>query len=421
MLGRAGRVVAFSVTDTGIGIPHDKLKVIFEPFQQADTGTSRKYGGTGLGLSISREIARLLGGEIRVRSTFGEGSTFTLYLPVNYANIAPRPYPAGAGRGPDRPPRRPEPDHGPRGPHAPSPPRPDGAADYRDAIEDGDKVLLIVEHEPRFAGILVDKAHEVGFKAVTTSFGETALVLAHELMPAAITLDLRLPDMDGWVVLDRLKHAPGTRHIPVHVISVDDSWQRGMKLGAFAFLKKPVSRQSLDDAFSGIRGFVEQGVRKLLVVEDNEIERTQILAAIGDGDVRTTAVGTAAEAVEALKAEAYDCMVLDLGLPDLNGLELLEVIKREINPPNLRVVVYTARDLTPGEQARLETLAETTILKDVRSLESLVDKTALFLHRVEANLRPDTRQMLHQGRRWTRTWPARESSSSTTTCGTSSP
>ena len=402
VLSRAGRVLGFSVTDTGIGVPHDKLKVIFEPFQQADTGTSRKYGGTGLGLSISREIARLLGGEIRVESRLGLGSTFTLYLPGDYLPAPPRPLGVGgaepAGWGPHH---RAEPDPHPhaqaRDLFAPGRHRLESAADHRDPIEAGDRVLLVVEHEPRFAGILVDKAHEIGFKAVTTSFGESALELAHELQPAAITLDLRLPDMDGWVVLDRLKHDPRTRHIPVHVISVDDSWQRGMKLGAFAFLKKPVSRQSLDDAFAGIRGFLERDVRRLLIVEDNEIERGNIVAAIGDGDVQTTAVGTAAEAIEALRAGPFDCLVLDLGLPDMTGLDLLELLKREISPQGLRVVVHTARDLTAEEQARLDILAETIIIKDVRSMEHLVDKTALFLHRVEAKLRPATRQMLHQG------------------------
>ena len=238
----------------------------------------------------------------------------------------------------------------------------------------------------------------MGFKAVTTSFGESALELAHEIQPAAITLDLRLPDMDGWVVLDRLKHDPSTRHIPVHVISVDDSWQRGMKLGAFAFLKKPVSRQSLDDAFSGIRGFLDREVRRLLVVEDNDLERANIVAAIGDGDVQTTAVGTAAEALEALRAEAFDCLVLDLGLPDMGGLELLETDQARDQPPGAPGRrLHRRRDLTPEEQARLDVLAETTIVKDVRSMEHLVDKTALFLHRVEAKLRPATRQMLHQG------------------------
>jgi CheY-like chemotaxis protein len=170
-----------------------------------------------------------------------------------------------------------------------------------------------------------------------------------------------------------------------------------MRLGAFAFLKKPVSRQSLDDALVSLKGFVDRGVRELLIVEDNEVERAGIVAAIGDGDVRTTAVGTAAEAIDMLRARRFDCVVLDLGLPDMSGLELLERIKRETSTQGLRVVVYTARDLPPQEQARLDEMAESTIIKDLRSLEHLVDKTALFLHRVEAGLRPDTRQMLHQG------------------------
>ncbi len=393
VLTRASRVLAFSVTDSGIGIPPDKLRVIFEPFQQADTGTSRKYGGTGLGLSISREIARLLGGEIRVQSTLGIGSTFTLFIATEYLPSSYRPATIGGASMPALTsraseialPSRSEPQ-----------PRPESTADHRDPIGPDDRVILIVEHEQPFSGILVDKAHEMGFKAVVTSFGEMALELAHELRPAAITLDLRLPDMDGWVVLDRLKHDPSTRHIPIHIISVDDSWLQGMKLGAYAFLKKPVTRKALDDAFAGLKVFLDRGEKNLLVVEDNDLERSSIVAAIGGGDVKTTAVGTAAEALEALRSQPFDCLVLDLGLPDMGGLELLETIRRDVDAQNLRVVVYTARDLTASEKARLDEMSEITIVKDVRSIEHLVDKTALFLHRVEAALRPDTRQMLHQ-------------------------
>ena len=391
-LGRAAGVVAFAVSDTGIGIPSDKLRVIFEPFQQADTGTSRKFGGTGLGLSISREIARLLGGEIRVRSTLGAGSTFTLYLPLAYQPAAPRPLAAPAEPPAYQPARRPGREAG-----VAAAPAGEVGGDPRGSIRAEDRVILIVEHEPAFAEILLDKAHEMGFKALIAAEGETALALARDARPAAITLDLRLPDMDGWVVLDRLKHDPGTRHIPVHVISVDDSWQRGLKLGAFSFLKKPVSRQSLHDAFAGMKTFLDRGARRLLVVEDNELERGNIVGAVGAGDIQVTAVGTGAEALEALRAGPFDCMVLDLGLPDVAGLDLLETIKRDVNPRDLRVIVYTGRDLTPQERDRLEEMAETTIVKDVRSLEHLVDKTALFLHRVEANLAPATKQMLHQG------------------------
>ena len=384
VLGRPGRVVAFAVSDTGIGIPPDKLRVIFEPFQQADTGTGRKYGGTGLGLSISREIARLLGGEIRVRSEMGKGSTFTFYLPLDYVPVANRPLPAREAAAPNDRPDRAERERAAREPGAAYVLRGEVGGDPRDAIGPDDRAILIVEHDSRFATILLDKVHELGFKGVIVAEGETALQVAREIGPAAVTLDLLLPDMDGWVVLDRLKHDPATRHIPVHVISVDDSWQRGIRLGAFAFLKKPVSKKALDDAFATIKGFLERGVRELLIVEDNEIERGNITAAVGNTDIRITAVGTAAEALEALRAQPFDCMVLDLNLPDMNGLELLETVKRDINPQHLRVVVYTGRDLTQEEKYRLEEMAETTIVKDARSLEHLIDKTALFLHRIEA-------------------------------------
>jgi CheY-like chemotaxis protein len=202
--------------------------------------------------------------------------------------------------------------------------------------------------------------------------------------------------MDGWVVLDRLKHDPLTRHIPVHIISVDDSWQRGVKLGAFAFLKKPVDRRSLDTAFRTIKSFVERSVRSLLVVEDNEVEREAILEAVGGGDVESYSAATAVEALEALRTRDFDCMVLDLGLPDMNGFELLETVRRDPRLHDLRIVVYTGRDLTTVEAARLEEMAETTIVKDVRSLENLLEKTTLFLHRVEADLKPALRAALQQ-------------------------
>ena len=387
ILSRAAGVVSFAVSDTGIGIPGDKLRIIFEPFQQADTGTSRKYGGTGLGLSISREIARLLGGEIRVRSKVGEGSIFTFFVPLDHLTAVTRPQVA---RDPAMTLERLEyssRDRYHREAGLAQAPRGEIGGDPRDSIGPADRVILIVEHDSRFAAILLDKSHELGFKGVISSEGQTGLALAREMQPAAITLDLRLPDMDGWVVLDRLKHDPTTRHIPVHVISVHDSWQRGIRLGAFAFLKKPVSRRALHDAFSSLKGFLERGVKELLVVEDNDLERANITVAIGNGDVRVTAVGTAAEALERLHEQQFDCMVLDLNLPDMSGLELLETIKRDINPPHLPVVVYTGRDLSPDERFRLEEMAETTIVKDMRSLEHLLDKTTLFLHRIEGKVK----------------------------------
>ncbi|HEV3164034.1 MAG TPA: response regulator, partial [Isosphaeraceae bacterium] len=356
-----------------------------------------KYGGTGLGLSISREIARLLGGEIRVQSTLGEGSLFTLYLPLNYMpapNRAQPPFSIGAAAiaTPTFEPAY----YSGRETSLRSPRKQEVSGDAQESIGPDDRVILIVEHDVHFANLLLDMAHEKGFKAIVTGSGETALALAREINPHAITLDLHLPDMDGWVVLDRLKHDTRTRHIPVHLISIDDAWQRGLKLGAFAYLMKPVTKKGLDNAFANIKQFLERDVRKLLVVEDNEIERQNIVDMIGDGDVQTTAVGTGAEALEAIRSQTFDCLVLDLGLPDMPGSELLEMIKRETNQAEIRTVIYTSRDLTREEEVALNELAETIIVKDARSLEMLLDKTALFLHRVESNLRESNRETLQE-------------------------
>ncbi len=397
VLNRSDTVLAFAVSDTGIGIPADKLRVIFEPFQQADMGTSRKYGGTGLGLSISREIAHLLGGEIRVQSKVGEGSTFTLYMPQNYLPTPARPQGAAAGEpagGLQRPAIT---EAGGRTAVLSLPPQTEVGGDH-DTARPGDRTVLIVEHDPKFAAILLDMAHERGMKGLITSRGEAALDLARQYKPTAITLDLQLPDMDGWVVLDRLKHDPALRHIPVHVISVDESVHSGKRRGAFACLKKPVSRKALQDAFTAMQSFLDRRQKSLLVVEDNEVERDNIVRLIGNGEVATTAVASAREALDLLQAQPFDCLVLDLRLPDLSGLEVMEKIK-EMGLTDLPVIVYTGKDLTPDEEARLKELTQAIIPKDARSLERLLDETALFLHRVEAELPPPAREILRQAHR----------------------
>ncbi|MEG3908474.1 HAMP domain-containing protein [Microcoleus sp. w2-18bC1] len=391
-------VLAFSVSDTGIGISAEKHRVIFEAFQQADGSTSRKYGGTGLGLSISREIANLLGGEIKLTSSPGEGSRFTLYLPQTYQESRIM-NDTGSGTGKQTPqlppansPALPLPNF-----HLPIAPYPSPLiSDDRENIETDDRVLLIIEDDVNFARILLDMAQEQGFKGLVALRSDIGLAMAREFKPTAIMLDLNLPVMDGWTVLDRLKHDPSTRHIPVHIVSVEEGRQRSLQLGAIAYLQKPVSREALSKALTDIKGFVERPVKNLLVVEDDETQRLSIVDLIGNHDVSTTAVGSGAEALAILKSGHFDCVVLDLGLPDMTGFELIEQIKQEATLKSLPLIIYTGKELTRSEETQLKRMAETIIVKDVRSPERLLDETALFLHRVQANLPEPKRQMLEQ-------------------------
>ncbi|MGH7579223.1 MAG: response regulator, partial [Gemmatimonadales bacterium] len=378
ILNGANAVVAFSVRDTGIGIPKEKHGVIFEAFQQGDTGTSRKFGGTGLGLSISRQITRLLGGEIRIDSEPGLGSTFTLYLPVIYPLQSVDEHgaaPGGVAVVTQEEILKTVPTAASRVMLAPVVER--EVADDRGSIEEGDRILLIAEDDPNFAQILLDLARERGFKGLVANRADRALNLAREYRPTAVTLDLRLPDADGWTILDRLKHDPGTRHIPVHIISVEENWQRGLRLGAIDFLVKPASKESLSEALSTLHEFVDRPIKRLLVVEDDETARDSIVELIGDGDVQTTTVGTGEEALARLQQEHFDCMVLDLGLPDMTGFQLITRVKSEIGLRKLPTIVYTGKQLTRREDAELRRLAESVVIKDAGSPERLLDETAL--------------------------------------------
>ncbi|MGZ8866784.1 MAG: response regulator, partial [Thermoanaerobaculia bacterium] len=407
VLDRASGVISFSVQDTGIGISDDKQKIIFEAFQQADASTTRRYGGTGLGLSISREIARLLGGEIKVESEAGAGATFTLFLPQSY--IAP------ARRDRERmeepreqydepvshpPSRRLNLDFGDESSELVEEQQviiEEQIPDDRNNIEPGDRTLMIVEDDINFARILLDMAHDKGFKAIVTTRGETVLPLARRYRPDAITLDIQLPDMEGWTVLDRLKHERVTRHIPVHIISGDDEGGRGLRLGAFATAQKPVTRENLDEAFAKIRGFVERPNKSLLIVEDDVAQRGAMIELIGgEGDVEITTASSGEEALNILRERRFDCMVLDLGLPDMTGFDFINRLKNDLHVGDVPIVVYTGRDLTRKEEAELKGMAEAIIVKDVSSPDRLLDETALFLHRVEANLPEHKRQMLEQ-------------------------
>jgi hypothetical protein len=253
-----------------------------------------------------------------------------------------------------------------------------------------------VEDDINFARVILDMARQQGFKGLVAQDGSTGLLMAREFMPDAIMLDIRLPQMDGWTVLDRLKHDPTTRHITVHIISVDEGRQRGLQLGALAYLQKPVTSEALNEALTDIKGFVERRVKKLLVVEDDDVQRRGIVDLIGNSDVHTTAVSTGAAALAALKAEHFDCLVLDLGLSDMTGFELIEQIKLEVSLSTLPIIVYTGKEISRAEETELKRIAETIIIKDVRSPERLLDETALFLHRVQANLPYPARQMLEQ-------------------------
>jgi signal transduction histidine kinase/CheY-like chemotaxis protein len=415
VLNRARMVVGFSVTDTGIGISPDKQSVIFEAFQQADMDTSRRFGGTGLGLSISREITILLGGEIALNSIPGLGSTFTLYLPLSYEPATTTARPIAPSFEAELP---------IAGQLSASSSRTDRVLvatesenramllsadrdgtdlalleqadvdDDRSSMEPNDRVLLVVEDDANFARILLGVARERGFKGLVAQNGLSGLALARRYKPDAITLDMMLPELDGWKVLDLLKHDPNTRHIPVHVISAAEQRQRALEIGAIAHLKKPVSKDSLSAAFDTLVGFVDRRLKSLLVVEDNDVQRQAIIELIGHDDIETVGVRTGAEALAALETHHFDCVVIDLGLPDMAGLDLIQQIKN--SDREAPIVIYTGKELTRSEEAQLRRLAETIIIKDAKSPERLLDETALFLHRVEAKLPEAKRRILRE-------------------------
>ena len=391
-LQHAPMVVAFEVSDTGIGIPAEKQKIIFEAFQQADASTSRKYGGTGLGLAISRELANLLGGEIQLRSTPGQGSTFTLYLPLKYVGPS---VPARVPVLPDNVPAISQPGIGHNGTRLSDRPI-DSVPDDRDNIQPGDTLLLIVEDDPHYARVMVDLAHDSGFKVLVAMRGAGVLALAREYKPTAISLDVFLPDMLGWTVLSQLKQNPETRHIPVQIVTLDEDRQHGLARGAFSFINKPTTTEGMEVALNRIKSYSKPRRKRLLVIEDNAAEQMGITELLGHDDIDITNVGTGTEALQILRREPIDCVVLDLRLPDMTGFEVLEQIRDDEDLADIPVVVFTGRELSPEEDAQLHTMARSVVVKGVESPERLLDETALFLHRVVADLPPAKQDMLER-------------------------
>ncbi len=389
IIGRAASgMIAFSVKDSGIGISQDQQQAVFEAFRQADGTISRKYGGTGLGLSISRELARLLHGRIGLESQTGKGSTFTITIPMAFDGAAPLPSPPAI-------PRMPEPEVPAFSDETAARP---AVADDRDLLVPGDRSILVIEDDAAFARILYDLAHEQEFKCLIATSAEEALVVARQYLPSAAILDVGLPDHSGLSVLDRLKRDVRTRHIPVHVVSASDYTHTALSMGAIGYMLKPVKREELVDAFQQLETRLARRVRRVLIVEDDAVQRDSMGKLLKSQDIETIAVGTAAECLGLLKESTFDCMVLDLSLPDASGYSLLETLSQEEAYAFPPVIVYTGHDLSYDDEQRLRRYSKSIIIKGAKSPERLLDEVTLFLHQVVSELSPEQQRLLKKAK-----------------------
>jgi signal transduction histidine kinase/CheY-like chemotaxis protein/HAMP domain-containing protein len=387
VLKSSTRAIAIAVTDTGIGIPDDKQKLIFEAFQQADGTTSRKYGGTGLGLSISREIARMLGGEIQVLSKPGVGSTFTLFLPLDFMPVVDSAAAAASGT-----PAR----YVNTGADVGLPlVAPMEVSDDRESIKLGDRTILIVEDDPGFAGILLDLARSAGFKGVVSTTGAGTLSLTKKYRPDAISLDLGLADIDGWALLDLLKHDGQTRHIPVHVISGASEMQRTLNMGAYGFTAKPASHEHLMEAFQRLRNFVKRRTKTLLLVDSDDAQRAKAAELIAGDDIQIEAIASSRQAIDLLKSQEFDCIVLNMTGPNGAGMETFGRI-REMDAATIPPLVLYSSEESRALTDLAATLPSSIVVREARTPGELLDETAMFMHRTVANLSEDRRQLLNQ-------------------------
>ncbi|MCF8368268.1 MAG: response regulator [Bacteroidales bacterium] len=385
--------ICISVSDTGIGINKEKQELIFEAFRQADGTTSRKYGGTGLGLSISKNLAQLLGGEIQLFSKNGSGSTFSLIIPQNKTAkeqdkvktesnkpVVKIPVNGDSVDSMDK--------------EISTAAQDDNVRDDRKNISKDDKIILIIEDDPNFAQILYDLAHEKDYKCLLAKNGETGLHYADFYKPDAIVLDIGLPGIDGWEVMERLKENPETRHIPVHFMSASDKNIEALKMGAIGYLSKPASVESINEAFNKIETSISKSVRNLLIVEDDDVMRKSIADLIDEENIYIVGVETGKEGINHLKSGDFDCMILDLGLKDISGFDLLEKIRKDNSIPRIPIIIYTGKELNRDEEAKLQKYANSIIIKGAHSPERLISETTLFLHQVESKLPKEKQKVL---------------------------